>query len=120
MKIAIASAGKDMDAAVDNRFGRASAFVVYDTETDSFEAVDNMVNLNAAQGAGIQTAQNVASTGARVVLASNYGPKAVQVLKAAGIRMYITAASTVREAVREYTDGTLKETEGANVRSHWQ
>jgi predicted Fe-Mo cluster-binding NifX family protein len=92
---------------------------VYDTETDGFEAVDNKMNLNAAQGAGIQTAQNVAATGAGAVIGANFGPKAVQVLQAAGIKMFLCSAGTVKEALEDYKAGKLAEASGANVRSHW-
>lgn len=119
MKIAIASSGRDMQAQLDPRFGRAPFFVVYDTDTEQFQVVDNAVNLNAAQGAGIQSAQNVASTGADAVIGANFGPKAVQVLQAAGLRMFLCDASTVGEALDKYTAGELVEAAGANVRSHW-
>jgi len=119
MKIAVTSTGKDMNSALDSRFGRAAAFVVYDTETDEVQAVDNRMNLNAAQGAGIQTAQNVAATGASAVIGANFGPKAVQVLQAAGIKMYMCAAGTVGDALKDFTEGKLEEAKGANVRSHW-
>ena len=57
MKIAITTSGDSLDAAVDPRFGRAKAFILYDTETDEWSVLDNAQNLNAAQGAGIQAAQ---------------------------------------------------------------
>lgn len=119
MKIAVASTGKEMNSALDSRFGRASAFVVYDTETEEIQAIDNGMNLNAAQGAGIQTAQNVAATGASAVIGANFGPKAVQVLQAAGIKMYICSAGTVGEALKEFAHGKLEEAKSANVSSHW-
>lgn len=119
MKIAVAATGKDLESAMDARFGRAAAFVVYDTETKECQAVDNKMNLNAAQGAGIQTAQNVAATGASAVIGANFGPKAVQVLKAAGIKMYLCSAVSVGDAIREYAEGKLEEASGANVKSHW-
>ena len=119
MKVAVAASGRDMNAPLDPRFGRAAAFVVYDTDGDSFEVVDNTMNLNAAQGAGVQTAQNVAATGALAVIGSNFGPKAVQVLQAAGIKMYLCSASTVGAALGQFKAGQLTEASGANVRSHW-
>ncbi len=119
MKIAVASSGQDLEAPVDLRFGRAAGFIVYDTETGETNTADNRTNLNAAQGAGIQTAQNVAATGAGAVIAANYGPKAVQVLKAAGVKMYLCSQGTVGQAIEDYKSGKLTEASGANVRSHW-
>ena len=54
MKLAITSEGETLHSSVDPRFGRAKFFVVVDTETRAVVAVSNAVNLNAAQGAGIQ------------------------------------------------------------------
>jgi predicted Fe-Mo cluster-binding NifX family protein len=119
MKIAVATSGRTLESPVDSRFGRASGFIVYDTETKGFEVADNTQNLNAVQGAGIQAAQNVAATGAKAVLAPNFGPKAFQVLKAAGVRMYLCSAATVAEAIEQYSSGTLKEADSANVGGHW-
>lgn len=119
MKIAVPSSGNTLESAVDNRFGRASGFVVYNTEDDTFIVADNSQNLNAAQGAGIQAAQNVASTGAKIAIAPSFGPKAFQVLKAAGIKAYISKATSVKAAIEEYKSGKLSESDAANVEGHW-
>ncbi len=66
MKAAITSQGTELSIQVDPRFGRAKYFVVVETDSGNFEAVDNTQNLNAAQGAGIQAAQNASAKGAEV------------------------------------------------------
>ena len=76
MKIAISSQGNFPDSNVDPRFGRAKYFIIYDTETDSFDVIDNVQNIQAAQGAGIQAAQNVANQNVELVISGNLGPKA--------------------------------------------
>ncbi len=45
MKVAITSYGKDLTSDVDQRFGRAGWFIVVDTETGGYEAVNNEKNL---------------------------------------------------------------------------
>jgi len=55
MKIAITAQGKELSSEIDLRFGRAKWLIVVDTGTSYFQAHDNVVNLNAVQGAGIQT-----------------------------------------------------------------
>ncbi|MCD4708071.1 MAG: NifB/NifX family molybdenum-iron cluster-binding protein [Candidatus Sabulitectum sp.] len=119
MKIAIASSGNTLESPVDGRFGRAPGFIVYDTDNDTFTIADNRQNLNAAQGAGIQAAQNVAETGAGAVIAPNFGPKAFSVLKAAGIKALISNAATVQDVIDEYKSGKLSESSSANVQGHW-
>jgi predicted Fe-Mo cluster-binding NifX family protein len=62
MKIAFSTSGSDLSAPLDSRFGRAPKFLVYDLESGNFEVIDNQQNLNATQGAGIQSAETVAGS----------------------------------------------------------
>lgn len=119
MKIAITSQGDTLDSQVDPRFGRAVKFILFDTETEEFEAVDNSQNMNAAQGAGIQAGQNIADTDAEVLITGNCGPKAFKVLSVASIKIYIGATGTVKEAIEKFKKGELTEAAGANVEGHW-
>jgi len=119
MKIAITAQGEQMQSPVDPRFGRAKWFIVIDTETGAFEAVDNKKNFDAAQGAGIQASRNVAEFGTHAVITGNVGPKAFAALKAAGISVYIGAAGTVQEALDKFKAGALESAQGANVEGHW-
>ena len=41
MKIAVTSQGPDLSSQVDPRFGRASGFIVLDTDTDEFSVHNN-------------------------------------------------------------------------------
>lgn len=119
MKIAITTSGNDLNAPLDSRFGRAPKFLVYDLEAKTFEVVDNDQNLNAAQGAGIQSAQNIARLGAKALITGHCGPKAFRVLQAAKIKIYNTTASTVSEAIDQYRNGKLTEAASADVEGHW-
>jgi predicted Fe-Mo cluster-binding NifX family protein len=119
MKIAFTTSGTDLNAPLDSRFGRAPKFLVYDLETNAFEVVDNQQNLNAAQGAGIQSAETVARLGAKAIVTGHCGPKAFRVLSAAGIKIYNTDAPTVAAALEQYRAGKLLEATGADVGGHW-
>ncbi|MFZ4395052.1 MAG: NifB/NifX family molybdenum-iron cluster-binding protein [Kiritimatiellia bacterium] len=119
MKIAITATGKEVTSAVDPRFGRAKFFIVVDTETNVSAAHDNAQNLNAAQGAGIQSAETVARLGAEVVITGNVGPKAFRALNAAGIKVYLMKEGAVTEAIRTFKAGELMEVSAANVDGHW-
>jgi predicted Fe-Mo cluster-binding NifX family protein len=119
MKIAFSTSGNDLNAPLDSRFGRAPKFLIYDLDGNSFEVVDNEQNLNAAQGAGIQSAQTVARLGAGALVTGHCGPKAFRVLQAAGIKIYNTSAATVTEALNLYVAGKLAEAKSADVEGHW-
>lgn len=119
MKIAFSTSGNDLAAPLDTRFGRAPKFLVYDLDTQGFAIIDNQQNLNAAQGAGIQSAETVARSGAKALVSGHCGPNAFRVLRAAGVKIYTSAAATIAEALAQYQAGELKEASGADVQGHW-
>jgi predicted Fe-Mo cluster-binding NifX family protein len=119
MKIVFTTSGNTLQGPLDSRFGRAPKFLVYDLEGNSFEVVDNQQNLNAAQGAGIQSAEAVARLGAKGLVTGHCGPKAFRVLAAAGVKIYNTNARTVAEALEQYRTGKLAEAKSADVEGHW-
>lgn len=119
MKIAFTTSGNEITAPLDNRFGRAPKFLIYDLDRDSFELVDNEQNLNAAQGAGVQSAEIVARLGAKVLVTGHCGPKAFRVLQAAGIKIFNTETPTVAEALKLFRAGKLTEAKAADVEGHW-
>ena len=118
MKIAITSQGKDLNAEVDPRFGRCQTFIIYDTETETFEALENP-NIHAGGGAGIQTAQAMAEKGVQTVLTGNVGPNAFRTLSAAGIGIYAGVSGKVTEAVDQFQRGVLKPYSAPSVESHF-
>jgi len=119
MRIAVTTQGKGMDGEVDSRFGRAPKFLLVDTETMSSQWVENTQSLNLPQGAGIQAAQNILPHKPDVVLTGNCGPKAFQVLGAAGIRVVVGVKGKIADAIRDYLDGKYVATTEANVEGHW-
>jgi len=119
MKIAVTARGKELSSEIDLRFGRAKFLLVVDTETNNFEVHDNELNLNAVQGAGIQTGQNIANLGVEAVITGNVGPNAFKTLNAANVKIFLIEKHTVGEAVDLFKAGKLKEVDNANVEGHW-
>jgi predicted Fe-Mo cluster-binding NifX family protein len=119
MKIAVTTSGTDLNAPLDTRFGRAAAFLIFDTDSGEFTIEPNEQNLNAAQGAGIQAAQNVAATGAEAIVSGHCGPKAFRILNASNIAIYTSNATTVQEAIDQFNAGKLTKAESADVEGHW-
>ncbi len=119
MKLVITSEGESLHSSVDPRFGRAKYFIVFDTGTQAATAVQNSVNLNAAQGAGIQAGKAIVELGAESLITGHVGPKAFATLQAGNVEVYTGAAGTVADAVEQFKAGKLKATQGADVEGHW-
>lgn len=118
MKIAVSSSGTDLGSQIDPRFGRCAYFLVIETGDMSFEACNNE-SIALGGGAGIQSAQFVASKGAKAVITGSCGPNAVRTLSAAGIELFVGQSGTVIDAVERYKNGALSPTDKANVPDHY-
>jgi predicted Fe-Mo cluster-binding NifX family protein len=120
MKIAFSAKGTTPESPLDARFGRTARFLVFDPEMETWGTVENTQNLNAAQGAGIQSAQNVIRSGAKAVVTGGHcGPKAFDVLRAADIEVFASDAPSVAEALRLFQTGKLERIDAADVEGHW-
>ena len=119
MKIAITSSGNDLDKEIDLRFGRAKGFIIYDLENDSFEFIDNIQNLEATQGAGIQAAQNVVNKDVEAVITGHCGPKAFKVLSTSDVKIYTVSEGKINEVIEKFKNGELQEASSADVEGHW-
>lgn len=119
MKIAVSARTSDIDGPVDPRFGRAAFLLIVDSADFSYEAVNNEKNLKAFQGAGIQAATLIQEKGAEVLLTGHCGPKAFQVVDAAGIKVVNDVEGTVREVVELFNAGDCSYASSADVEGHW-
>jgi predicted Fe-Mo cluster-binding NifX family protein len=119
MRIAISVDKPDLDARVDPRFGRASFFLIVDSETMNYEVLENKQALDLPQGAGIQAAQNLLGGAPEVLLTGNCGPKAFRVLDAAGVKVCVGVKGTAQEAVTGFKEGRYTPADTANVEGHW-
>ncbi|MDP8247862.1 MAG: NifB/NifX family molybdenum-iron cluster-binding protein [Candidatus Tritonobacter lacicola] len=118
MKVIVTSQGTDLESQVDPRFGRCANFIIVDTESLEFSAVPNAAG-GAIGGAGIQAGQFIAEQGIEAVITGNVGPNASRVLSGAGIKIYVGASGTVRQAVEDFKAGKLNAASGPTVGGHW-
>ncbi len=106
MKIAVSATGMDLDSELDPRFGRCKFFLVVDSETNEFKVIENG-GANATGGAGIQAAQTVIDLEVGGVITGQVGPNAYRTLAAGGIEININASGSVKDALKQYKNGTL-------------
>jgi predicted Fe-Mo cluster-binding NifX family protein/NAD-dependent dihydropyrimidine dehydrogenase PreA subunit len=118
MKIAVTSTGPELDDSVEARFGRCPYFLIIDTDTMQFEAIENP-NIALGGGAGIQSAQLMSEKGVTAVLTGNCGPNAYNVFGQAGIQVIVGVGGPVRNAVEQFKTGALSSASGPNVASHF-
>jgi predicted Fe-Mo cluster-binding NifX family protein len=101
MKIAVSASGQDLDAQIDQRFGRCDYFLIIDTDTMETQGFPNDHN-SQTSGAGVQAAGFVIDKGAAAVLTGSCGPKAMDVFNAQNIPVYTGHAGNVRQAVEAF------------------
>jgi predicted Fe-Mo cluster-binding NifX family protein len=107
MKIVITSNGTDLESPISSIFGRCPVFLFLESDADEFEAVENPAG-DVHGGAGIRAAQFVVEQGAEAVITGRVGPKAMDVLKAADIPIYIFHGDTPRRALEAFRAGELQ------------
>jgi predicted Fe-Mo cluster-binding NifX family protein len=117
MKIAITSSGSDLKSEVDPRFGRCAYFILVETDTDKFEAVEN-TGAQGMGGVGILSGQIMADKGVEAVLTGSCGPNAFQTLQAAGIKVITGVTGTVQEAIDQFKLGDYKAISQPNASAH--
>lgn len=114
MKVAIpAMTAAGLEAPVSSHFGQAPFFTVVDQETGIAEAVPSPGHQ------GDRTpAQAIAEVGVQLVVCGGMGGRAVQILTAAGIQVYIGASGTVAEALAAFQRGELEPASEASSCQH--
>lgn len=116
MNIAVTATEASLEANVDPRFGRCPYFLIVDTDTMEYQAVENP-NVALGGGAGIQSAQLIAQQGVQFVLTGNCGPNAHQTLSAAGVGVIIGCNGMISDVVEQFKAGQLHTADQPNVDS---
>jgi predicted Fe-Mo cluster-binding NifX family protein len=106
--ISIVRNGEGLNELMDERFGRAEAFLVVDAATgEAVETIDNAL-VGVPHGAGTGTANMLKSAGVRTVISGRFGPKASDALHAHGIEAWIAPPRiTAGEALHLLESGGL-------------
>ena len=116
MKICVTAQGDNLDSQVDPRFGRCPYFIIVDTDTSEFEAIQNP-NVSGMGGVGVQSGQFMSEKQVKAVLTGNVGPNAFRTLQTAEIDIITGISGSVKEAVEKYKSGGLKPTDDPSVDS---
>lgn len=91
---------------MNHHFGRCPWFIIYDTETGSYEALENSAR-EASSAAGPQAAELVSEKGVKITIAGDFGPKVKFVLDSLSIKMI--REKDENKTVREIAEAFRKE-----------
>lgn len=103
MKLAVTSTGNSPESGMCEKFGRCKFFVIYDTETNNYEAISNFgETMNS--GAGPKAAEMILMKEVEVLLTGHVGDKAEEALNKAGIKIVTgyTNILRVKDVVNQY------------------
>jgi len=115
MKIIVTAATPSLDAEFEPRFGRAAYFIIFDTNTQQWEAHSN-ASANASGGAGTQAAMFVSNHKIEAVISGNFGPNASSALNAAGVSMYIyNGSGNIKDIIEHFKAGDLEQVKSSTI-----
>ena len=106
MKLCITASGKEIEAKIDPRFGRAPYFMIVDTDSGATEVVENSA-AQQVQGAGTGAAQLVIDKGVDALFTGRLGPNALNVLQVSGLKFFegLSPEDTVQGVVEKFKAG---------------
>lgn len=108
MKIAISSGRPEPDSPLEPHFGHARWFLIYDTETAAWNAVENRPPAGG-HGAGMAAASRVCDLSVQAVITGRMGPHPREMLDRAGIAVLRASGCTVQQALEAYQREELEE-----------
>ncbi len=111
MRVCIPAVGSDMESKICPIFGRTPYFVFVEVNEGNISSWNSEKNPAeyARGGAGIMAAQKVVDAGCKAVIAISIGPKAYDLLRAAGIKIYRGFEASIRENVEKMIRNELEE-----------
>jgi len=106
MKIAMPVNDKSMESGVCLSFGRAPYYLIYESDSEEFEFIDNSAAASQG-GAGIKAAQQIVDEKVEAVLAPRCGQNAADVIEAAGIKIYQTEGESIQDNLTAFAQDKL-------------
>lgn len=88
MKVAITSTGNSPSSTLDQRFGRCSWFVIYDTESGATEFIPNH-HKNDEEGAGPAAVELMASRKVTKIVSGEFGEKVKALLDSMRVQLIL-------------------------------
>jgi predicted Fe-Mo cluster-binding NifX family protein len=107
MKLCVPTMDKGgLDDLVSDHFGRAPTFTVLDLDSNEVLVVRNRSEHMGGLG---KPPEHIAKTGAKIMLCSGLGPRAIDMLQSFGIEVFVGASGTAKDAIQMWRDGKLQQ-----------
>jgi predicted Fe-Mo cluster-binding NifX family protein len=120
MKVAVTAYHNNLESEVDEMFGYATWFFIFDTETGEYQLVNNEDSYTLGYNeADAQATEKVSAYEVEAAIMGTCGPMAYKTLNRKGIKVFCVAQGKVREVVEKFKRGELEEALGPNVIEYW-
>ncbi len=106
MKILMPVNGENLESGICVSFGRAPYFMIWDTDQNSGEYVENP-GASSSGGAGIKAAQAVVDQKSDVLIVPRIGKNASDVIDAAKIKIYKTNNENITRTIEQMVSANL-------------
>lgn len=103
MLILIGSDGNKLESPIAKRFGHAEYFILYNTETKSFEAFENI-----NEGHNHENLQQFLDKGVEAFIVGNIGPHAFKVINTSKSKVFIARKLSIQDAINKFLNGELE------------
>jgi len=117
MKNAIPGDEKTLYSTVFQTFCKTPYFLIYDIEAESADFIDNS-SASRQGGAGIKAAQSIVDSKVSAILTPRCGQNAAEVLTAAGILIYKTESSSIKESIAAFKEKRLDQLQEIHAGFH--
>lgn len=113
MKICVPTLGeRGLEELVSEHFGRAPTFTIVDLSKNEVKVVPNT---SEHFGGTFLPPEMLSSEGVEVMLCSGLGPRAINMFESFGIEVYVGASRTVKDTIRAFQSGMLREATDADA-----
>ncbi len=106
MRIAIPADENELESNVCISFARTPYFIIYDTESDEYDAIDNSA-IASSGGAGVKAAQAIVDDEVDILITPRCGANAAEVMESGEIEIYKSIDGTVIENLELYMQDKL-------------
>lgn len=107
MIISIPVTTSNMEGKVSSHFGRTEYFLFFDTESGKEEFLPNLA-VSSPGGAGIKAAQLLVRNKVEALISPPLGENAAQVIKEAGISVYLASHESILDTIEAFKSGKLE------------